>query len=473
MGYDLHNQQYPFPLNYLESAGGAADDAFVEGNLGNTLVGDNWYVLCLTGQQMIDLQSIIAIGAPIIFPDTYMDTVQRYAQLAEFPNEIPEANCMDLCQLILDCINDTPALQQAIAQYSLVSPIPQTAPEVQANLDAELVNDPVGCDNDIIFGMTTGYTDLMNTISEDILAMFVAGTSPAGRIGDIIEAVPVIGEAPIDDLYQFVESFINDLADAYDGAYTSQVRDDIRCDLYCLAVPQCSLTMEMARDYFYDKLGESISIDAWDGFLDDIIAISYSGEPAIWALHLLITQTMIFGGDLIGFDTSRLIATVQSLFNDPDSDWDTVCTDCPFNTYAWDFTVHSGSFTAFAGRANWVDGSGYEADGVNYLIQLDTVAFDLTGIKWVELEISTLLGADPAMFQFRGAEYGGGGGNFDKPNVGSTIMRSTLDVDCDALGLGIDNNSVAYTGFITRCTIRLQPGETIPSQWSGGTPSTT
>lgn len=333
MPYDLKNGLLPFPLNYLASEGGSDTTPFVDGDKSLITSGENWYVLCLDPDDFNDLLSVIAVGAPIALPDTYGKITQQINQLAQFPNQIPEDSCMDLCQLILDCIGEEAALQQAIATYSLASPIAQNATEIQAHLDAQLVNDPVGCDNDMIFGMTTGFTDLMNDVSEDILEAFVAATSPAGRIGDIIEAIPVIGEAPLDDLFQFVESMMNDINDAYDGAYTVQVRDDIRCDLFCLAKDNdCVLTLEMARDYFFDELAESIDLTTWDGFLDDIIEIIFAGTPAVWGMHLLIVQAMIFGAELVHFDTNRLIRTVQSLYNDPDSDWTTVCDECPTPT---------------------------------------------------------------------------------------------------------------------------------------------
>lgn len=419
MTYDLYNRQYPFPLNYLASDGGTVDDTFVDGNPDNTIVGNNWYVLCLTGQEMIDLQSVINIGAPIMLPDTYMDIVQKYTQLAQFPNEIPEDTCMDLCQLILDCIEQEASLQQAIATYSLASPIPQNQPEQQTGLDAELINNPPACDEDIVFGMTTGYTDLMNIISEDILEIAVAATSPAGRIGDIIEAIPVIGEAPLDDIFQFVESFMVDMNDAYAAAYTSQIRDDIRCDLFCLAIDDCNLTLEQARDYFFDKLAETISLNVWNGFLDDLIGISYSGISTVWAMHLLITQTIIFGGELIGYDTSRLIATIQSLFNDPDSDWVGLCDDCTWDCVT-DFADVDGNFTL-----------PIVFEGVSAGVWVTTVGWDSTDLKrsstaWARMLQIELAFADPVFVEDITLNYDYTKGTFEGADVNALQILSKL-----------------------------------------------
>lgn len=383
MPYDLANGLLPFPLNNLASDGGVVALPFVVGDESQANDGENFYVLCMDADDFTDLLSVVAVGAPIALPDGYNKIIQQINQLRQFPNQIPEGSCMDLCQLILDCINDTPALQQAIAQYSIASSIASDAPEVQENLDIQLVDDPFECDDDIIFGMTTGLTDLLNTVAEDVIQIFSNASGISGRIGDMIEAIPGIGVLPVDDIFQFVESFMTDMDDAYLGAYTSQIRDDIRCDLFCLAQANgCVLTLEIARDYFAGKLGESITFDFWDGFIDDLISNFYSGEPAVWAMHLMIVETIIFGGELVGFDVNRLATTIQALHNDPDSDWSIVCSDCVWESFL-DFTVID-PMTLICGA--WVDGVGYIAADcasdrkVNANLSFDSST--VTSIEW-------------------------------------------------------------------------------------------
>lgn len=386
---------------------------------------ENYLLLTVTEQQYSRMLSALFNGAFTTYPLDFISVI--------YP--LIKAGKMSLCDAILDCIETTPELQQVIAQYSIFSSIAQDATQVQANLDVELVNDPVGCDDDIIFGMTTGLTDLLNTVSEDILEVFIAFSSPSGRIGDMIEAIPVIGEAPIDDLFQFVESFINDLNDSYEGAYTSQIRDDIRCDLFCLASNNdCVLTLEMVRDYFYAKLGGAISISLWNGFMDDIISIAYSGEPAIWAMHLLIIQTIIFGGELVGFDVNRLVRTIQSLYNDPDSDWTGVCDSCNDWEKSWDFTIGSGESDGWQ-QVTWGDGweSGVgwrsEADGGRQQNYLQNFMPEEGEINFIEFTFSN--GGSPTNFN------SGGGGDYIVAATWSPTYTEQVRYDADGTAINI------------------------------------
>lgn len=328
MPYDLPNGQYPFPLNFLASEGGVNPVPFVAGNPFVEPDSENWFVLCLTPDEMLDLISVIDVGAPIAFPDTYNVITQKYMQMREFPNQIPEGSCMDLCTLILNCIDSTPELQQAIAQYSLGSSIPIDGEVDTIIAGTNVLRDAVGCDDDNLFGMTTGITDLYNNLALDILEQLVASVNTIGQMGDIIEAIPVLGLAPVDDILQFIEAFVDNLLQNYESEYTVALRDDIRCDLFCLARANCNLTFEEIFDYYNSKLIESIE-------LTDVIALilymnvtTFTGDKIVYAWNAFVAGIFMFAGDVIGIDSAQLITMVSAMFNDPDSDWSTVCDEC-------------------------------------------------------------------------------------------------------------------------------------------------
>jgi len=338
MPYKLPNRQYPYPLTYLASDGGTVDKAFVANDPTVTGTEPNWFVWCLTPQEMVDVLSIFAVGAPIAFPDTYNTYNQMIMQLREFPNEIPEDTCMDLCQLIIDCIESTPALQQAIATYGNSSPVATDTTESQAGLDVDIIESQVGCDNDNIFGMTTGFTDLWNDLSVDLIQIALDATSLAGRLGDIIEAIPGIGVLPFDDIAQFGEAWLDDIVTAYDAAYTVALRNQIRCDLFCIATETCELTMEQIRDYFYDELNETVSFTDFGTFVSELVTLNLVGQATVWGIHLFLAQMMIYGESVFGLDFTKIYQVINSLFNDDDPDWATLCTNCVWqenwlNTY--------------------------------------------------------------------------------------------------------------------------------------------
>lgn len=234
-------------------------------------------------------------------------------------------------------ITDNLSLQQLIANYSLESSIDPTTVENSSNGNTQIINAPSGCDNDNIYGMTLQLVEFINAVNEDILELFVNAVSSMARLGDIIEAIPVIGSLPADDAYQFVESFLDDINQAYESAFTESLKIELACDLFCIAQEQsCVLTMWDARNYFANRLSLSFQYDDVLTFITDLLVNNYLGSFTVDAMYLLFFQTLIFGGEMLGQNTDKLARALQAMVNDPDPDWETVCDECPeYFLYDW------------------------------------------------------------------------------------------------------------------------------------------
>lgn len=348
--YDFKKGLYPYPLKYLPSDGGTDMTPFVSGDPTVQPNSTNWYILCLTPDELQALRNIINVGSPIVYPDTYIKYWRLFSQLEQFPNEIPEDSCMDLCTLILDCINSTPALQQAIADYSLGSAIDGATVEDSTILASNIVSDQGGCNNDNIYGMTIQLVQFVNSINEDILELFVNAPFAAGRLGDIIEAIPGIGELPFDDMLQFADNFLEDINDAYQSAYTVSLEQEMACDLFCLAQDNnCTLTWEQARDYYADKTAVLLDTTDWSKFVEDLIANNWIGTTTVYVMYYLFFQTLIYGGEILGQNSEKVNNIIASMFNDPDPDWNINCDPCVSTwQHTFDFTVSDGGFYVVA-----------------------------------------------------------------------------------------------------------------------------
>ncbi len=293
-------------------------------SLDNDLILDeteNFLLLEVTELQYLRMLSALWNGAYTTYPDDFIAVVYPLIKAGKVP----------LCDAILDCIETTPAIQNAIGAFSVTTPIASDATELTENLDTQLIDDPIGCDNDIIYGMCVGLANLLNRISEDMLQIFIQAASPAGRIGDIIEALPAIGILPVDDIFQFVEAVMDDINSSYAAAYTAQVAEDIACGFFCIAQENCELDMEQARDWILGELTASVSFTNWTTFISDVIADTYSGVQTVWIMHMIILEAIIFGGNIVGFDINRIATTILAMLNDPDGDWSTLCTTCAFS----------------------------------------------------------------------------------------------------------------------------------------------
>lgn len=315
--------------------------------------GENNLVLKVTEQQYVELLSAALNGVYVTYPDNWLEVL--------YP--LIKAGKLSFCDEVLSCIQTNEAIQQAIAMYSNTYYPPIDAGEVQSILDSDFVQGQPDCDNDKLFGMTTGLTDLLNQLSEDLLELLVNAPAAIGRLGDLIEAIPGVGELPFDDMLQFAEKLAVQVNNAYQAAYDTQIRDDFRCGLFCIAEPTCSLTIEQARDFFKDQIVASVSDTNFENVVNDILANNWLGEQSIYVMHWLILDTIIFGGEFLGIDHNRILTQVAALFNDPDSDWNILC-DCQEWEYTFDFVNVDYSAYWEAIDASyvpvWTDGSWIE-----------------------------------------------------------------------------------------------------------------
>ena len=316
----------------------------------------NHLLLSVTEQQYSRMLSALFNGAYRAYPLDFIAVV--------YP--LIKAGKMTLCDAVLDCILDTDEIQQAIASYSNSSAITETTPENQTILDTDIFQSQGPCDNDNIYGMTVQLTAFLNAVSEDILEVFVTAFAVPGRLGDIIEAIPGVGSLPFDDILQFMEKLAEQVNDAYQSAYDIQIAEDISCALFCIAQGDCTLTMEDARDWFQQQLTESVENTDFLTVANDIIANNWLGEQSIYVMHWLILDTIIFGGEMLGVDVNRLTTTIASYFNDPDSDWSTLCLECQW-TQKWlagdgnpvddDWVISTGAYNGVTEEIDWANWS--------------------------------------------------------------------------------------------------------------------
>lgn len=333
----------------------------------------SWFVIQLSNENRLKFTSALLAGMDLIYPDEFVSLMQLWLQPTEFPNTFPPVSIgcepVDLCALILECIQTTPELQQAIAFYSNSSAIEQLTPENETILDTDLFGGQSGCDNDKIFGACRQLANFLNVTSEDILELFVTAAATPGRLGDLIEAMPGIGILPFDDILQFIEKMAEQVSDAYSGAYDTQMNEDIACLFFCASQDDCVLTLETARNAIKSKLIESVSDTDFLTVVSDIVLNNWLGEQGVYVMHWLILDTIIFGGEILGQDVKRMVATVASYFNDPDPDWETLCTACVTIYYLEiDLTSTAGNVTPNAGQAFYSAGTGYtqvNASGVS------------------------------------------------------------------------------------------------------------
>jgi len=441
MPYILPNGQYPYPLNYLASDGGTdltpfvVNDPFVE--IGST----NWYVLCLTTDELSDLISVLSVGAPIALPDSYNTIIQKYMQMREFPNEIPLGSCMDLCQLIIDCIEETPALQQTI-NNSVAGFTNQNGSPAEYN--QEVFPPPVNCDKDATWGYVDALWNFIHTNNVDFLQQLNEATNQAGQINTLLSFIPAFEQIPVSDILEWIENLGEYNLDAYNASVTVAIQDQIRCDLFCIAVNNnCSITFGDVYEYFEAQFGGLNAPTLGATFLELVIFMitgNYPNDRIIYLWSLVQLGFAFIGAEFLGINSISQYA-IQAQNGDPDNNWSLLCAPCVASwSKSWDFTLGSFASDGWA-VGNWGDGW---FNGLGYRSQNNSTQ-EINYLNVTFPQESTVNFYEFTFASTAQSNFAGGGGVFITASyVLNGIGTETLRIP--SAGLPINVNRVMYNG---------------------------
>lgn len=287
--------------------------------------GEQYLVLPVTANQYQELLSAALNGANRSFPDDYLNVI--------WP--LIKAGKMLLCESVAECFETSEVFQEALANYLAVngygsgSGTPATPSYYTANSDLIDGSLYASCNNNMLFGAITELVDFMNTAITDLLEQFVASTIGPQNTSTLLSAIPIVNQLPFDEMIDFLTQLAYTLKLSYASQYTSVLRDEIRCDLFCMTKDTCALNFQDWADYFAGKAYTSITnvsfVDAIGWFLTG----TFAGEAIVWAAHALFAQVLAYGAEWMDIDAAYLTKVITSAMNNPDSDWETLCTDCP------------------------------------------------------------------------------------------------------------------------------------------------
>lgn len=257
-------------------------------------------------------------------------------------NAIYQLDCGETmnCADVADCIENDAAVQAALALQIASNPViydqignqaVQGVPLSAAELNAPLSSAP-GCDQDVLFGSITAIVEQLNTNNEDFLEMLEARTNVIERISLLIAAIPIFETLPANEVIDFIDKLFEDVVENYRGQYTTELKDEYRCDLFCLAqaAPDCELTFDMIVKYFEDRLGQAFSDEElFRNLIEYFVLGTWTGTRVADIMHLLQVGIWRAASSFIGLRI-RTLQTVGLLgANDPDPDWEILCEDCP------------------------------------------------------------------------------------------------------------------------------------------------
>ena len=404
------------------------------------------------------------------------DVIQRVMECSAITGSSYEGCMIIDCQEIIDCINSTPELRQLISKLGTGYPVPLDQPPITSISDMSMISDNTACDNDRLFGAVTGLVDLMNDIAEDFLERLQDQANTVSRIAELIEVIPGVGEVVPADLVTLAENFLEDLFNLYQSEYTVALRDQYRCDLFCLYKDDCNFSIEDAMDYFAEQITEGINIVDFGSFIGQYILGEFTGPSLVASWNVLILGMLQFGSEVLNIDADKMVLMVSAMFNDPDSDWTILCTECPEGwTREFDFTVDDQDWNAILAtpnntpRADYITDTGWTAndynsggvntrsavriwnddesrDANNILMEVSSTVTRTIGIfVWTCDNVGTVI---ESVYSQEGINLATGTNNFDVDLTVPTLAHAGYRVDFRST-----NGEIRMTAFATKYTL--------------------
>lgn len=296
----------------------------------------------------------------------------RWSQAIE---EIEE--CMD-CQTVAECIASDPDVLQALIDLlndglgTTINELIRSesvgvadAPIPDETLDSVLISGNIAaCDLDQLYGSCVAIVDYADQANRDLLEIFDSQSNLGERVGQAIDAIPLVDELAVGDVIDMVSEIGEYTLDAYLAAYTTTLRQQMICDLFCIASQDCELTFEKMLDYYLSHFEDPLTIlDTFFQMAEFIIAGTFSGELIAWIMFALQFFVVGAGSRFLEIDGVREYE-LQALAGDPDSDHEIFC-DCPdVFEHVFDFLVEDGSWYNATFGDGWASGSGWQSETV-------------------------------------------------------------------------------------------------------------
>jgi len=253
-----------------------------------------------------------------------------------------------LCQKIAECINTNESVRNAIGDIftsDIDTPQYQQLLEKLRDDMEETISPvaPVDC-NDSLWGACISFVEALNRNALDYLELLE--TSPIDQTLELANNVanaPLLDEAGLDAITSTISWAIDQLFDYYVASYTDEYRDALACEVFCRVKDTCAVSV----NDFYEVLKARANVNVLDPNSLVQVAISlaqivFSGASDrvvdvwfYWNLELARLGNTLANANGVavsfGFGNAmtRLKTQLKLGFNNPDSDWQLLCEDCP------------------------------------------------------------------------------------------------------------------------------------------------
>ncbi len=307
-----------------------------------------------TAQSFTRVLSALINGAQLTYGAEGMQVVWDFLVNVEYP--------LPICEQIIDCITNDSDTRRALSDWLATDPNATNVIQGLINAGGPITGGGgtiLTADNDdALFGACTYLVDTMHDAIVDFNQQAELGTNLRERANIILQAIPGFGDA-IAAIPEYVDELFDNVIEVFEGQYSTTPitgsRDRLRCGVFCLARNNGrTLTWDLIETYFWSLVSfESTIPNLALDFVGFLVTGSWSGQDVV-NISFANMATALSVGNKFGTQTFPNLQTIMKLgLNNPDSDWTTLCEDCPPEP-RW--PMENGQPSTFPGQVLIFDG---------------------------------------------------------------------------------------------------------------------
>lgn len=332
-----------------------------------------WLALEVDKQSWVDLFSATMTGADLMYKDNAHQVLWILWKAAKMGT---------FCQQVADCITSNAATQGALEQWLSDSGLSGGAGNPEERLSDEVLGQDwlagLDCDNDKLWGACQEVVDGVFDSTLEILQRLDLISNNTELMGELLDSIPIVGGL-LSFAFDFTTWMLDTAKALFLAADSPDIRDELCCDLFCLAQASCELTMANVQTTFKTN---AIS--------QPPPAMSSLAENLQWLMELTLTgdtdlkiastvclmgvMVMEFGGSFgqmaLGVKSMQQLAAI-GVIEEASSGWTVTCDECP-DAWCVEYTVADdlNSWIPFAGRA--VFDGGWKRGNEPTIIQINS-----------------------------------------------------------------------------------------------------
>ncbi len=340
------------------------------------------------------IPQLVGMATLTFDPHMWAGTPETADEMAEY--FMNNALITELCDAVADCIQNSPAVREAIAKAVGTSggynePTSDSGFEfpVRGILDEELLTELMTCDTDSLYGTLVAMLDDMSQAVLDALELVAAAAAGLNRVAQLADQMPGTRFNPAANYMAAAAELADALADTvytiYEAALSETVIQNLACDVLC-ALNDCEMSLDTLRNTIssaspFSPNDDDDLIDALTAIADAYLLTLTPTEYVALGIQIVIEALArggAFGTFVSGAKSLQQLALLHA--DETSDDWSILCNQCGLDEWIHtiDFTASDGDFILTQSQYGvYVVGTGWQTTQPVSAYRLETLKREL------------------------------------------------------------------------------------------------